>query len=253
MNEVNKIKNIHPLSKIWLIPLIIFSVVLFRDWRVNLLLFVFLCAIALAGDSLLVLLKSISSSVLILCITIFIMQLLFFKQGGTHYFRIVGFDITENGLNNALLMSTNILTMAVAFLVFFKLTKEEDLVNALEDRGFNHKACFILLSTFQMIPQMKKYSNVIMDAQRSRGIETEGSLIIRMKALIPSLGPLILASIASTDERAITLETRGFSVEGKKTKLTHTSGSSYDKAVNLFWIIFLAAVIITKIVCSVIL
>ena len=44
-------------------------------------------------------------------------------------------------------------------------------------------------------------------------------MIVRAKAFFPSVGPLILNSLVSAEERAITLEARAFSVPCKKTTL----------------------------------
>lgn len=64
---------------------------------------------------------------------------------------------------------------------------------------------------------MSKLSRTISGAQRARGIETEGSVLVRMKAFIPMMGPLVLTSIQQTDERVLTLEARGFSAPIRKT------------------------------------
>ncbi len=51
---------------------------------------------------------------------------------------------------------------------------------------------------------MTKLSKTINEAQRARGIETEGSLLIRARAFLPMLGPLVLTSIQQTEERVLT-------------------------------------------------
>ena len=38
---------------------------------------------------------------------------------------------------------------------------------------------YIITSVFQIVPQMTGTMNTITDAQRSRGLETEGSLLTR--------------------------------------------------------------------------
>ena len=66
---------------------------------------------------------------------------------------------------------------------------------------------------------MTERMSTITDAQRSRGMETEGSLLIRMKAFIPLISPVIMSSFIDTKERAIALEVRGFGAKGTKTWL----------------------------------
>ncbi len=54
-----------------------------------------------------------------------------------------------------------------------------------------------------------------MESQSARGIETEGNVLVRSKAFLPVLGPVILSSIAATEERTITMETRAFYAPAK--------------------------------------
>ena len=91
---------------------------------------------------------------------------------------------------------------------FFSVTQEKDFVLALEKSGMSAKASYVVLSTLQMVPVLKK---TIMNAQKARGVETEGNLLVRAKVFVPTIIPLVLSSIAGTEERALTLEARGFS------------------------------------------
>lgn len=58
--------------------------------------------------------------------------------------------------------------------------------------------------------------NTIMDAQRSRGLETEGNLITRAKSFLPLISPVVMSSLINTRERAIALEIRGFEAGQKR-------------------------------------
>ena len=61
--------------------------------------------------------------------------------------------------------------------------------------------------------------NTITDAQRSRGLETEGSLLTRAKAFLPLISPVVMSSLINTRERAVALEVRGFAAKQKKLTL----------------------------------
>lgn len=243
----NIIQGLHPLSKIWILPIVILEALLFKSYMLNFILFIIMLAISIWSSCAKSLMKVIAKSILILCVTIFLMQILFFHRGGDIYFTLGMFPITHDGLINALQMSTNLLAIGTAFLLFFQITSITDFINALEDAGLNQKVCFIVSSTLQMIPQLKQQSLVIMDAQKSRGIEVEGKLSTRMKTFIPTLGPLVLASIASTEERAITLECRGFSAECKKTKLHSMRKQPGEKYIKYASVAIMGICIILKI------
>lgn len=82
-----------------------------------------------------------------------------------------------------------------------------------------------------------------MNAQKARGVETEGNIIVRAKVFIPTIIPLVLSSIAGTEERALTLEARGFSSKIKPTHLEDIEKTPADTtAIVLITILFIAAI-----------
>lgn len=78
-----------------------------------------------------------------------------------------------------------------------------------------------------------------MDAQRSRGLETEGNLWTRLKAFLPLIGPVVMSSLLETRERAMALEVRGFSASGKKTFLYERESSTLDRVLQWTLIVVL--------------
>ena len=125
----------------------------------------------------------------------------FFYQGAnpTVLYEIGAFSIKLEGIMRGLNIGSSILVFGSSILLFFQTTEIKDLMYSLEVKGLNSKASYVILATLQMIPQMHKNSQVIMSAQKSRGVETEGNLIVRAKAFIPVLAPLVLSSIANTE------------------------------------------------------
>lgn len=124
---------------------------------------------------------------------------------------------SEMGLVTSIGMGSRIVAISSIIIWFFQVTSVKDIVTGLEKARIPKKVTFVIAATIQLIPQMTKLSQTISDAQRARGIETEGSFIVRMKAFIPMMGPLVLTSIQQTDERVLTMEARGFSAPVKKT------------------------------------
>ena len=54
-------------------------------------------------------------------------------------------------------------------------------------------------------------------------------MIVRAKAFFPSLVPLILGAVIGSEERVLTLEARGFSIQGEKTHLFNLEKSGAEK------------------------
>lgn len=114
---------------------------------------------------------------------------------------------------------TFILGFSGSLIFFFTTTPMRDLMYSLEQKGMSHENSFIMLASIQNIIDLRKASLVILESQKSRGIETDGNILVRAKAFFPTLGPLILAAIASTEQKAIAMDARAFSVHRKHTFL----------------------------------
>lgn len=152
-------------------------------------------------------------------ITIFLIHGLFHAGNATLLFSIGPAHFYKEGVLYAAKIGLNILNMLLSFAVFVLSTKPSELVEELEKAGFSPRFGYVINSVFQIIPQMTGTMHTITDAQRSRGTETEGSLLVRAKAFIPLISPVITGSLINTRERAIALEVRGFGSGLKRTYL----------------------------------
>jgi energy-coupling factor transport system permease protein len=116
----------------------------------------------------------------------------------------------QEGLLIAALAATRIACLVVATFLLSFTTRPADLAEALVQRGLSPRMGYVLQSALQVIPQTLETAGRIQDAQRARGLETEGSLPRRARAYLPLLLPLVLSSLVATQERAMALEVRGF-------------------------------------------
>jgi len=105
-------------------------------------------------------------------------------------------------------------------------------VEELVRKGLSPRFGYVLDSIFQILPQMIKTTRTIMDAQRSRGLETEGKLRVRVKAFLPLIVPVVLSSLIHAKERALALEVRGLHFEGQKTWLREKREYPYSRAIQ---------------------
>lgn len=177
----------------------------------------------------------------------FIFQILFIP-GDTVIWKLWVFSITQEGLDKAVSLCSKILGIGSAAILSVKILNLNKLMAVLEKKGVSPTVSYVLMSTASIIPQMNKKMGTILEAQKSRGIEMESNLIVRAKAFFPSVGPLILNSIVSAEERAITLEARAFSAPCKKTTLHEIPDTGTDKAVRILAIAAVIAAIGGKIV-----
>ncbi len=180
-------------------------------------------------------------------ITIFLIHGLFNRENQNILFTLGPLTFYKEGLLYASGIGLNILNMLLAFAAFVLTTRPADLVDDLEQIGFSPRFGYMISSVFQIIPQMMGTMNTIMDAQRSRGMETEGSLLVRAKAFIPLISPVVSSSLINTRERAIALEVRGFDSKNKKTFLKEHRLQGGDKAFMFIMAILIAGAVFWRI------
>ncbi|ETT87390.1 energy-coupling factor transporter transmembrane component T [Viridibacillus sp. FSL R5-0477] len=243
--KLNPILKLHPLTKLYFTLFVTISVIIIPSYIFAFTWFPILLVIAIIAGVGKQYLDIVVKALVFLLGIVFIMQLFFYPGD-----QVIGewwiFEITKEGLQYGLVLTSRVLAMGSAFILFFRITEIRDFVKALEDLGMPPMGAYIVLSTLQIIPEMKRQANTIMEAQKTRGVETEGSLLIRAKAFIPILTPLILSSIASTEERAITLESRAFSAPTKKTSLHKLKNSSSDRTIPIVLLILMISLIVWR-------
>lgn len=176
----------------------------------------------------------------LILITIIIIQGLFMAGNKTILFKIGSLTFYKEGLNYALKICLRVINILCSFSVLIFTTKPSELIESLVRRGLSPKIGYVLSSVLQIIPEMTSTMSTIMDAQRSRGMEVEGKLIVRIKAFIPLMGPVVMNSLVATRERSMALEARCFSAKNKKTFLNEEQKASYNKVIK---VILLLAII----------
>jgi energy-coupling factor transport system permease protein len=164
---------------------------------------------------------------------LFVMQSLFYPGGRTVIFELWIFSVKLEGVQFAYLTATRIITMVGSFLLLLFSTHPGALMADLNRRGVSPALTYIIVSTLQIIPEMRAKANTIVDAQRARGLETGGSLLNRARALLPLVGPLVFGSLVDVEERAIALEARAFKVKRVKTSLVEIPDSAAQRMVRL--------------------
>ena len=181
-------------------------------------------------------------------ITVFLIHGLFNPENQNVLAALGPLKFYKEGLLYASRIGLNILNMLLAFAMFVLTTKPATLVDDLEQAGFSPRFGYMISSVFQIIPQMMGTMNTIMDAQRSRGMETEGSLFVRAKAFIPLISPVVSSSLINTRERAIALEVRGFDSKTKKTFLSDHKLKGRDRAFMALMVLLIAGSIVWRVI-----
>ena len=239
-------KKLYPLTKLYLALVLIISAFIIPSHIYDYSMIIICGIIVSFENKLKIYSKRIFLSLFWLFTAIFIIQSLFIPAGEV-WLKFGFISVYKEGVMKAIGLTSKLTAIVSALTMLTLITPVKDFTLALEKKGLNPKAAFILMLTLQTIPEMKKQADVIMDSQKARGIETEGNVFVRAKALIPIFIPLVLSSIANTEERAITLEARGFSVGEKRTILYDIEETKNDKIMKVILAIFIVLCIVWRV------
>ena len=239
-------KQLYPLTKLFLSLTLILSAFIVPSYIYGYSMIIICGIIVSLENKSKVYCKRIFFSLFWLFTAIFIIQSIFLPSGEV-WMKFSFISIYKEGVMKAVNLTSKLTAVVSALTMLTLITPVKTFTLALEKKGLNPKAAFILMLTLQMIPEMKKQANVIMDSQKARGVETEGNIFVRAKALIPVFIPLVLSSIANTEERAIMLEARGFSIGEKRTILYDIEETKNDKIMKIMLAIFIVLCIVWRV------
>lgn len=133
------------------------------------------------------------------------------------------FTIYQEGIYSGL----SLLLRAYAgsnFAVLLVLTTHPaDMFTALQKLGLPHELNFMVSASLQLIPIVQREFQIVLSAQRSRGMRATG-----FGAAIPSMVPVFAGTIERVQQLAMSLESRAFGSKGVKTSLRDVRASAKD-------------------------
>ncbi len=216
--RASRLHALHPLTKLTLVLVVVLVGFLARTPIVPFGLFLFVVLPLAAWGRIAGSLARVTVAVILpFIISVAVVQGLFYPGASRVLVALGPLSLKEEGVLFALGTAARILLLAGASLLLLFSTHPADLALALQERGMPSPLTYIVVTAIQLIPQMQTKAAAILDAQRSRGLETEGRVWTRARALMPLLAPLVFGALADVDERAMALEARAFSAPRDKT------------------------------------
>jgi energy-coupling factor transport system permease protein len=153
---------------------------------------------------------------------------LFFTCGETVLASFWGVVITAEGVIRAIFMVLRILMLITGTFLLTYTTSPIALTDGLESllsplkviRVPVHELAMMMCIALRFIPTLIEETDKIMSAQKARGADFEsGSLISRVKALVPILVPLFISAFRRADELATAMECRCYQGGTGRTKM----------------------------------
>ncbi len=173
--------------------------------------------------------KTIFKSIKPLAVIILLTAVLnLFYGDGEPLVELGRFKITANGIQTAVFMAVRIIVLVVISSLLTYTTSPTELTDALE-RLFKplkvfkidiHSIAMTMTIALRFIPTLIEEIEKIMAAQKSRGAQMDsGSLMHRVKALVPVLIPLFVSSFRRANELAYAMECRCYRGGEGRTKM----------------------------------
>lgn len=164
--------------------------------------------------------------------SILVVNALFFP-GATDVIAPLGpVNLTASGLSAGLQGTLRVVAFALSVAAFSLTTPTDDLLSDLERRGLGRRAVFVIGAAIQTVPRMIERAGEIVESQRARGLDTEGSFLRRVRGVVPLAGPMVLGALAEVEERTMALEARAFSTPGRRTVLRPIPDTATERVVR---------------------
>lgn len=164
--------------------------------------------------------------------------------------------ITLNGISNAVFISIRIVALIFISCVLTYTTSPTDLTDALERlmkplTVFHikvHEIAMMMTIALRFVPTLLEETDKIMNAQKARGANMDsGSLIKRVKAMMPVLVPLLVSSFNRAYELAVAMECRCYRGGAGRTRMKVLKVVTKDAVAVAVSVFVLAGVIVCNV------
>lgn len=246
------IHKLDPRTK--LIMLVVYIVALFvaKSWVSYALMFGFLVlSVAISRISPKAIIRGMKPLVLILVFTGILN--IFFTTGEHVALQVWKITVYWEGLERAFFMVIRILMLISGTFLLTYTTSPIALTDGLESllnplkaiKVPVHELAMMMCIALRFIPTLIEETDKIMSAQKARGADFEnGSLMERVRALIPILVPLFISAFRRADELATAMECRCYQGGEGRTKMKLLRYMRRDYVTFLVGILLLAAIFV---------
>jgi|SRR5690625_1991243 len=239
-------------SRAKLLATILYLIILFfaNNWASFLVLTVFVAiGIYLSNIPIGYFLRGVRPMIWLLIFTALLQAL--FTPGSTMFFQFGIISISLEGIINGIFIFMRFVLIIFMSTILTLSTEALDLTDAIEWflkplRIFNfpvHEMTLMLALSLRFVPTMVDEAEVIMNAQRARGVSfNEGTLMQRLRNLVPLLIPLFISTYDRAPQLATAMEARGYRGGEDRTKYRELSWGIWDTVVMMSFVVLFSVV-----------
>tara|TARA_B100001105_G_scaffold196819_1_gene160632 strand:+ start:31 stop:780 length:750 start_codon:yes stop_codon:yes gene_type:complete len=222
--------RIHPSTKIvGLVLLLILTVAFESPWHQLIILSSVLILVKTSGAA-----KNIRR-VLPLIITVMVFSMVtwsLFKRVGDPFWSMGPLSLSVESIQFGVAMGFRLDAMLLSGMVFVSCTKVEEFAYGLRSIGLPFPVSFALSLSFRLVPLFFTRIGIIVQAQKSRGLDLQsGHVLQRARKYVPLLVPIFVYAIRDTDLLSMALESKGFGMRGERTEYLSFRMVWYDYAI----------------------
>lgn len=231
------IHRLDPRTKLALCMLIMISLFARNDWRpIAIWGAIFILVLYSSGIPKSVVFKNLRAFRWLFAITV-ILNLFYVPATGQPLLVVWGFIIDSAKLNFAFINALRLVLLIVFSSLLTLTTSPLEITDALDRiskplRRFRfptHEFTLMISIAMRFIPTILHEAERIRKAQISRGADFSGSLVKRIRALIPLTLPLFLSTFQRAEELAIAMEARCFDAGVQRTQFSELAWKRLDK------------------------
>lgn len=147
--------------------------------------------------------------------------------------------IYGEGLSHALSLMLRVASFQILAFGLILSTHPSDMFASLARMRVPYLINFMISMTLQLVPVLQREVQLVLAAQRSRGMKGTG-----FGSIVPSFVPVAAGAVERVQQLAISLESRAFGSKGEKTSYRRVPSGPFDLFIGLLGIIVMVGLTI---------
>lgn len=225
--------NLHPVTKIFCLLLLFVLAMLFNHPAYVFAVMLFVVSIIAVSRSF----KNLTriKTILILLFVFCSILWTFFLKGSSVLWRLGNIVIYKESLFYAVAMGLRLDAILLCGIVFLSTTRIEEFSAGLNKLGMPFPISFALSLAFRLVPTFFATTEIVEQAQKSRGLDLESGWIgQKLKKHIPMIIPIFIYAIRNADLLAMALESKAFGIRKDRTYYLNFKATIADYLMLIF-------------------
>jgi energy-coupling factor transport system permease protein len=220
--------RLSPISKLaWVVAITFFAFATYNPWPLFAIAVIgFLIAVSAGVGTAIARVLAVFAPVAASMLVIQVIAPAVCRSDCTPATQIGPLTLYQEGISHGLSLVSRVLAMEVIAITMLMTTHPSDLFASLARLKVPYILNFMVSMTLQLVPVLQQEVQVVLSAQRSRGMKSTG-----FGSIIPSFVPVFAGAFERVQQLSISLESRAFGSTGAKTSYRRIAFGTVDMLV----------------------